>query len=333
MSEVLKEKVQYFIEEIVPKLEIAVPHYQELFIKKRISIVLGYSKSTFAEHSIIAAAVSSTSTLAVLYAHGYEAFDSHFNNSLSEGSCDLYLTFIDELKEYFSGSVFKNSHVMVEKSPLWVKKYTNIRCERSARKITKQHEKPVVLYIPAFLNGDFLRLDAFYYTSCWYFEHQMKLLECFAREQDFYFVWKGLPQSEKINNPIPDVIKENGYDNIEFSSKKLDSCIMKAAYAILDYPSSALYEVAASGLPALALYHESFRIRNSAKALFGDILEQFSTTEEAIDKICEFLRSNPNGFVVNIDVPEDKGFEVIGRHVRTVTPPVQELKNLLTQNI
>ena len=34
LSDVLKDKVKYFIEEIVPKLEVAIPKYQELFIKK-----------------------------------------------------------------------------------------------------------------------------------------------------------------------------------------------------------------------------------------------------------------------------------------------------------
>jgi len=144
----------------------------------------------------------------------------------------------------------------------------------------------------------------------------MKLLRYFATERDFYFIWKGLPQAELIRNPIPDVIKENGYDNIEFSSGQLLDYIVSADYSIVDYPSTPLYEVVASGLPALALCHESFRIRDSAKALFGDILVQFSTTEEAVGKIGKYLRSNPDRFIANIDVPEDIDFEVIKRHAK-----------------
>jgi hypothetical protein len=313
LSEVLKKKVKYFIEEIVPKLEIAVPKYQEVFIKKRISIVLGYSKSTFAEHSIIAAAVASTSTLAVLFSHGWNALYSPFKDSLSEGPCDLYLTFDKEMKEYHSVSVFKNKDVIVEKSPLWVNKRTNIR---GNRKTHRPHNRPLVLYIPTLFIGDLARPDLFFYSSCWYFEHQMKLLQYFATEKEFYFIWKGFPQAETTRNPIPDVIKENGYDNIEFSSGQLVDYIISADYSIIDFPSTPLYEAVASGLPALALCHESFRIRNTAKALFGDILAQFSTTEESIGKISDFLRSNPERFVVNIDVPEDIDFEVIERHAK-----------------
>ena len=110
--------------------------------------------------------------------------------------------------------------------------------------------------------------------------------------------------------------KENNYDNIEFSSGPILDYIVSADYSIIDYPSTPIYEVVASGVPALALYHESFRMRNSAKALFGDILAQFSTTEESIGKIGKFLRSNPDRFVVNIDVPEDKSFEIIERHAK-----------------
>ena len=164
--------------------------------------------------------------------------------------------------------------------------------------------------------GDLARLGRFSYPSCWYFEHQMKLLQYFATEKGFYFVWKALPQSETTRNPISDVIKENNYDNIEFSSGPILDYIVSADYSIIDYPSTPIYEVVASGVPALALYHESFRMRNSAKALFGDILAQFSTTEESIGKIGKFLRSNPDRFVLNIDVPEDKSFEIIERHAK-----------------
>ena len=54
-------------------------------------------------------------------------------------------------------------------------------------------------------------------------------------------------------------------------------------------------------MPVMSLYNTSFsEIREEAKKIFGKSLQPFSTIPEGIEKVKEFLDSNPDDFVVSL---------------------------------
>ena len=82
--------------------------------------------------------------------------------------------------------------------------------------------------------------------------------------------------------------------------------------ALLDYPSTAFYEAAVAKLPVMSLYNTNFmKIREGAKKIFGKSLQPFSTISEGIEKVGQFLRSNPDDFVVSLPLANSSVLKIL----------------------
>lgn len=137
--------------------------------------------------------------------------------------------------------------------------------------------------------------------DAWYFKWHKKLINYFNSRKDFNFVWKGIPVSNQIYDPIPNLINDRKYKNIRYATEPFIKWIKRADLVLLDLPSTALYEAGISGLPVMSLsFYPLNYIRGSALKLFGNSLELINSFDEGIAKIDNFLNSNPDEFIVSI---------------------------------
>ena len=308
----LREHMHYLTDVICPALQNAIRHYRDYFEKKNVKYVIASNNSQFDQFSIMAAAYSDISVVAVLMTHGYSIFDCPMHWLLTEHACNLYLTFSDELKDYFSNVVFRDERTAVETSSLWLSRYAKKDVLRNKRR------KRNVLYIPTMFMEEKVRLDGATYTGTWYFRHQEKLLRYFLYERDYQFIWKSLKTGEKVWDSAEYLKNDMAEDNVLFTGGRLTTFFQLADFAILDYPSTPFLETVMAGIPTLALYHKSLSVRDSALEFWGDITKPFATTEHAIEMIRSFLRDDPEKYLKEIPINDNDPFEILERYAKTV---------------
>ena len=171
-------------------------------------------------------------------------------------------------------------------------------------------EKVRIIYLPTMFNEG-VRMESNVYPDAWYYKFQKELIEFFSNKKEFIFVWKVIPASDVIYNPIPDFIKDNNFSNIEVAANPFREHLLSADRVICDYPSTGFYESLIAGIPTISLYYENFKIRNTAIKYFGEKLKPFSTTEEAIEIIKKFLNSKPKLYTGSIDTEDKNVAEIL----------------------
>ena len=166
------------------------------------------------------------------------------------------------------------------------------------------------------MDWDARGMDGGSYADTWYYEFQKSLIEYFSTRKELTFVWKGLPASDVIYNPIPNFIMDNNFTNIEVATSPFKEHLLSADRVICDYPSTGFYESVVAGVPTMSLYHRALKVRKSAVDNFGNLLKSCSDIPEAIKHIDEFLNSNPESYRTTIDMEDKSILDILEGTVR-----------------
>jgi hypothetical protein len=159
-----------------------------------------------------------------------------------------------------------------------------------------------VVYVPAPLTGDTVGPDGTF-DDAWYHRWHLRLLDAMAAWSDVRFIWKGLPDSDLALDPVPTIIAERALSNVEYRSASFLRVLPDAGRALIDFPSTALYETVHAGRPVLALAFRRFaRLRPSAATLFAPVLRVCEDEDEALTHVDEFLRTPPERWVLPASV-------------------------------
>ncbi len=168
-----------------------------------------------------------------------------------------------------------------------------------------------VFYVPAKLAHGMFKFNAVIYPTTWYFEHQKKLLKFFGERKDFKFVYKHSQHQKWAEQAVLPWLEEQNLENIAVKDKLFSNYLGEADRAIFDYPSTGFFEAAAAGIPVLALYHESMKVWPPMLDALGKSLQKFSNSKQAIEKIDEFLNSDPEDYVVNLTLSDNDAIKVL----------------------
>ena len=87
--------------------------------------------------------------------------------------------------------------------------------------------------------------------------------------------------------------------------------LLTADRVICDYPNTGFYESIVASVPTMSLYHTSFELRKTALAYFEDILKPYSNVQEAIEKIENFLNSNPELYISDVETKDKNIVEIL----------------------
>ena len=312
VSTIVLPRLQYFIGIICPKIPCLIDGYVQFYNDNNINFVITPHRSNPDEYAAIAATRYSKHTKSVCIQHGNSVFAGKFWDISELWPYDIYLATDEEIAGYFRKRINLYNDCTSQVTLSFSYRLNKVVGIGRKKKFRVKRGRKTVIYVPTILQWDNTRLSGSKYEDVWYYKWQCALLKLFASRRDFRFIWKGIPTSNVIYDPILNVIHDQKYHNIEYATNSFVQWIKNVDLVLLDYPSTALYEAAVAKLPVMSLYHTSFVVvRESAVELFGNSLQPFSNIREGLDKVTEFFNSNSDEFVVSIPRSEKSMLETL----------------------
>lgn len=304
-SEIVLPKLKYFVSKVCPEILNYLKMFAGFYEKERIDFVITPHEVSPIEFAAIAAANSGEYVKTVHISHGDDVYNVKFWRIWELTHADLLISSNREAQEYFD--------LLREQNSLSTNLYSSPHRFLDIKRIRDLREKKKnrIIYLPTLMMGDTRRIDGSTYPDTWYYEFQKSVMEYFSTKSGYIFVWKGLPQSDAICNPIPDFIRDNNFGNIEVSTSPFTEHLLPADRVICDYPSTGFYEAVVAGVPTIALYHRALLARKSALDYFGNLLRPFSNAEEAIKHIDEFLDSDSELYKMTLDVEDKRIIDIL----------------------
>lgn len=299
-SAVILPRLQYFINNWCPQIISLVDKYINFYNENQIDLVVTQHMISVDEFAAIIATRYTEKTKSACLQHGDSVFSLKYWDFLECSPYNIYFATNYEIEQFFKHRIkFRNINTKVFQYTNRYKILPKIYDLKKRKK--SQTDQKTLVYIPTMYHWDNTVWVESRVPDTWYFSWHKQLINYFSSREGFNFIWKGIPASNQIYDPIPSLINDRGYKNIKYATEPFVKWIKRADLVLLDYPSTALYEAAVSGLPVMSLFFAPFNVvRESAIKLFGKSLEAFNNFDEGIAKIDNFLNSNPDKFIVSI---------------------------------
>lgn len=310
VSEIILPKLRYFISEVCPQLLGYFKVFTEFYENEKIDFVFTPTEVSPTELAAIAAARHCSHTKSVYICHGDDIFANKYLNIAWLAHFNINIATNKEMKEYFRYQCETNN-IPTELYSSSSHRLLNVKRISYLRGKQKGGIKKRIIYLPIILMGDSKRLDGATYPDTWYYKFQKSLIEHFSTKREYTFVWKGLPASDTIYNPIPNFIRDSNFSNIEIATNPFVEHLLSADRVICDYPSTGFYESIAAGVPTMCLYHKVFKVRKSAVEYFGNLLKLYSDVTEAIKHIDEFLDGDPELYKTTIEMGNESVLHIL----------------------
>ena len=300
INSILLARLKYFINNFCPQILSLIDKYTAFYNDNQIDMVFTPHMVSESEFAAIAATRYAEKTMSACLQHGDAAFAAKRWDFGEYAPYYIYFTTNYEREEYIKHRIqLGNFKTKVFQYPNRFKIIPKVN--RPKRKQNRRGDQKTLVYVPIMYPWDSEIWSESRLPDTWYFSWHKKLMNYFSSRKDFNFIWKGIPDSNVTYDPTSNIINDQKYKNIKYATESFVKWIKKADLVLLDYPSTALYEAAVSGLPVMSLFFAPFSIvRESALKLFGRSLQPFSSFDEGISKIDAFLNSNLNEFVVSI---------------------------------
>ena len=311
VSTVVSPKLRYFISKVCPEILGYFKVFARFYKSEKINFAFTPTRDSPVEFAAIAAASHNSHTKSVSIYHGDDIFANKLWNVMELAHFNIHIAPKKELAEYFRYQCEANNIPTEIYSSLPL--LSNLKRISYLREKQKGNIKKRIVYLPTMMMGDTRRMDGANYPDTWYYEFQKSLIEYFSRKSEYTFVWKGLPTSDAVYNPIPNFIMDNDFSNIKIATNPFIEHLLSADRVICDYPSTGFYESVVAGVPTICLYHSAFIVRKSAVDYFGKLLKLFSDIPEAIKHIDEFLNSDRELYKTTIETGEENVLQILER--------------------
>lgn len=291
-STILKPRIGYFLTTTTPKLLSLIEQFSAFLSQYSINYVVSAVWQGI-KYSSAAYAAKQQGIERIMIRHGEGLRDARIWESREIRPNDRLIVINKEIGDYFASRI---NNLGLDKPEVHIADYqfrtlSKIRKQRRSPSETKT--KPLVVYVPTMFMFDARYLHGASYPCTWYYQLQRHLVDCFAERKDYNFVFKGIPVSDRIYNPIPLYLKKNKFKNITYSKKPFRNWLSKADHVLIDYPLTALYEAIAAGVPYFVLLNSLFKVRQKAVDMLGERCVPFTTIEDAINTVKYFL-DNPD---------------------------------------
>ena len=313
VSNIVLPNLKYFISNICPVLL----QYYEIFLSfyetESIDVVLSpYMQSTI-ELAAIAAANKCEHTKTTCVEHGDDVFKNSFWRQKELINFNILIVSDEENKQYLES--------ICEKYKFGTKIYSSSERMRPmiklgeygrAGKYGSLDNNNEIIYLPTFLNWDSLWIDANINISpTKYYKFQKSILDNFAQKDDYTFIWKGLFSSERLYNPISNLIKDAGIENVKTETGHFKKYLPYANKVICDYPSTGMYESIIAGVPTMCLCSDELSVRKSGIQLFENVIKFYHNVDEAIEHIDEFINTDPEQYAASLEICDNKLIDII----------------------
>ena len=312
VSKIVIPKLSHFVSKVCPEITGYFKVFTKFYENNEIDILFAPVVSLLIEYAALPAANYHPHTKTVCLRHGDAVYDSRTWYTLELQNYDIHISSNIETKEYFRclGKAI-NSPAKLYSSPHRLLESKRISFLRKKRRGNIRKNR--IIYLPTRTSWDFRRIDGNHYPDTWYYQFQKSLIEYFSTRREYTFVWKGLPPSDAVYNPIPNFVADNNFSNIEIATNPFVEHLLTADKVICDYPSTGFYEAVVAGIPTMSLYHRTLLVRKSAVDYFGNLLKLFSDIPEAIKHVDEFLNSEPELYKTTIETEDESVLHILER--------------------
>ena len=311
VSNIVLPNLKYFVSNICPDLLQYYETFLSFYEAESIDVVLSpYMQSTI-ELAAIAAANKCKYTKTICVEHGDDVSTDIFWRKKELINFDILIVSNDEHKQYLE-LLCKKYNFETEIYSISERMKTMIKLgeSRQVRKYGDNNNE--IIYLPTFLTWDPLRIDANIHLSpTRYYKFQKSLLEYFSEIDDYTFIWKGLFTSERLYNPIPELIKDMDIKNVKVEIKPFQRYLPYANKVVCDYPSTGMYESIIAGIPTMCLCSDKLDARKSAIEIFENVIKFYRNVDEAIGHIGEFVSTDSEKYTAHLETNDQNLIDII----------------------
>lgn len=274
----------------------------ELVRKEKIDFVISNTSVGENVAAPLAAGKALSGVKNLCFQHGSTVLDLKERFVFEELDAFDYYFASDSLSEKYFGEYSHAGGIeecRVKQSPHYLK---DIISRQKKRKIEKKKREKVVYVTKKLAHGRmrFKSDGIMIFPPAYYYEYLKKLVDFFGKRRDFDFIYKHTPAQKWAEDSIIKYIKEKNYPNVFVEDKHFTHYLKTADRVILDYPSTGFFEAAQFGVPVMSLYSRLSEVWGPFKEHFGKSLKEFSTLDEAIARINEFLDDDPAEYVKEV---------------------------------
>ena len=302
---ILESRLAVFLHGICPTVAVAALRARRELPRFKISRLAAANPSSLEEFACLIAA-RSAGIPRVLVQHGDHLLSYASWLITQTGDFDEFAA-TDPTMEEELGAAAARLGVTAPRVTYYAPRIASLRRRATRTRRPSAPSARTVCYLPCFLLGDSRYVGACNFDDAWYHRWHLRLLDLMASRPDCRFIWKALPSSDQLADPIRDLIADRRYANVSYESRTFLEVTAEVDRVFTDYPSTALYEAVHLRKPILALTFSRFCVlRPLAAARFAPVLRPCDTEEEALAQISRFLDADANSWLVpeqNLAIP------------------------------
>jgi len=201
VTAVILPRLRYFIEKWCPQIISLVDKYINFYNENQIDLVITPHMVSVDEFAAIIATRYSEKTKSACLQHGDEAFALKVWDFGEYLPYDIYFTTNYEREQYIKYRIkLRNINTKVFQYPNRYKilpKVNNLK-----DKVRSEANRKTLVYVPVMYQWDNKSWTEARVPDTWYFSWHKKLIKYFGSRKDFNFIWKGIPASNEIYDPI-----------------------------------------------------------------------------------------------------------------------------------
>lgn len=334
VSGILNSRLRYFSYKICPEMLARIQDYIEFYNENNIDFVVTPNIWTVDEFAAVAAVRLTPRTKSIGFAHGSDAYECKSRFFLVNRQYDFFFSpsSADAEHERWLVEQFNYKYPKIYEFPYFCRRISQrYRRDRRTKSVSFADKRRVVLYVPIIYGsrpGRSMQLNQPFPME--YVKWHRALADFFSKRKDTFFIWKGLIQAEQKFDLMAEIIREKGYDNIRFDSGRLSGWFPFVERVLSDIPSTAFFESIYSHMPVMALYRPAYqRLRKNAHGSFGSSLRAYSSIDEGLALVEEFLDGQREKYIVPFSEPDVFVPEILSAQLdtpsRKITPHLTPL--------
>ena len=316
VASIVASRFGYLILDLFPKTISLIQDFDELYTELEIDYVINYSLYSEDDFAATAAARINNSTKSIGFYHGMSAYDSRQRYFRENCNFDLYFASTGGEVENISNwsKSLGYSHPIVNEYPYLRNRVKRVSGKKRSNKRFSINKFPIVLYVPIIrkIRPYPVCIDKTLSPMMSYLKWHNSIIAYFSSRKDFHFVWKAAAWQPFEYDTIPNILEDKECTNISYSTTELLEWFPKVDRVMCDIPSTSFFEACFAELPVMALYNPMDSIlRENGYDCFGNSLRPYSSTDEGIKIVEEFLDGDPGDYIVSLEERDTSVIDVL----------------------
>ena len=317
VSDILILRFEYLFKKIFPSTLGLIKGFINHYNSNDIDYVFTNSLATIYDYAAVAAARLSRKTKSIGFFHGIDVVANKERFFMEYNNFDIYFTStsfelenIENLK-----SEFNSRHPLLGTFPYYRDHYFKKSIFYSNRNDIER--KNTILFLPIVRKRrNSAAHTRKHLTTMSSIRWHKALLKYFSGRTDLNFIWKDPFYNNNYDDSVFKTINNKNYKNINYENCKLEKVLPLVSRVICDIPSTGFFESIIAGYPVITFSEiDNNNIQENAYSFLGNSLKSFSTIDDKLSIIENFLNDSPEKYFVNLPKDESSVIEVLNSNI------------------